>query len=386
MTIALLLSLLSALGPARPGGRLFWVVRDGLTGRESVERLLSLAQNSGADGLLVQVVGRGEAYYRSEVLPAASPVGEFDPLGYLIARAKPMGMQVHAWINVFLVWSAPWEPTDSTHVYNSHPEWFTADRRGRSTRDYTRQQCEEAGIVGAMLSPAVPGVRELMADVAGELAREYEVDGIHLDYVRYPSSSFGYEPAARAGFLFERGIDPAVSPVYSDTADAAESWTSWRQEQVTETVVTIRASLDRIDPAIRLSAAVIADPYQAAGSFGCDWRSWLRKGLVDFVCPMAYTTNLQRAEDLALMAGAVRPCSVVYGVAVYNQSLASALQGGMEALRGGCGGLCLFSLNSMRESDASTLRRFWNDVSLPSRSGVPPTMMHRVWQQGRVEE
>jgi uncharacterized lipoprotein YddW (UPF0748 family) len=386
LTAILLLSLLSALGPARPGGRFFWVVRDALTDRESIDELLAVARNSGADGLLVQVVGRGEAYYHSEVLPEAPSIGDFDPLGYTIARSGPMGMEVHAWINVFLVWSAPWRPTDSSHVYNSHPDWFTADRRGRSTGSYSRQECEEAGIVGAMLSPALPEVREMVADVAGELASEYEVDGIHLDYVRYPSPSFGFEPAARARFLFEHGVDPAASAIHSEGEDVSGLWTDWRRKQVTSTVAAVRASLDRTDPTVSLSAAVFADPFQAAGGFGCDWRSWLRKGLVDFVCPMAYTTSLQRAEDLAVMAGAVRPCSVVYGIAVYNQSLASALRGGSRALERRCGGLCIFSLNAMRDSDAGTLRRFWQEIRLPVRSGVPPTLMHRTWQEGRTGE
>ncbi len=90
----------------------------------------------------VQVLGRGEAYYKSDFLPSADYSGFEDPLQYVIQKAGPMGLEVHAWINAFLVWSAPWEPESSDHVYHAHPEWFTAHANGRSSRSYTQEQAE----------------------------------------------------------------------------------------------------------------------------------------------------------------------------------------------------------------------------------------------------
>ena len=102
--------------------RFFWVVRDGLQSPESIDALVNRAAEAGANGIIVQVAGRAEAYYSSSILPAAAFQDGFDPLAYTIARARPRGMEVHAWINAFLVWSAPYPPGDSTHIWYTHPE------------------------------------------------------------------------------------------------------------------------------------------------------------------------------------------------------------------------------------------------------------------------
>ncbi len=279
-----------SLASAEENCRYFWVVRDGLSSPGEIDDLLERAQAAGANGVVVQVLGRGEAYYKSDFLPSADYSGFEDPLQYVIQKAGPMGLEVHAWINAFLVWSAPWEPESSDHVYHAHPEWFTAHANGRSSRSYTQEQAEAVGLVGATLSPAYPGVREYITDIAVEIAANYNIDGIHLDYIRYPNSSFGFSAGERELFYLATSSYPEENP---------DQWSIWRQEQVTETVASVRASLRSIDPGVLLSCAVMANPYSAASEFSCDWQSWLTTGLIDFACPMAYTSDPVRALELA---------------------------------------------------------------------------------------
>lgn len=347
--------------------RYFWVSRDALANPDSLDLLLSRAEAAGANGLIVQVVGRGEAYYRSDLLPQASFSGFDDPLAYLIARAKPMGMEVHAWVNAFLVWSSANAPPDRSHIWHTNPEWFMSHSSGKSTRDFTRAEAEAAGLVGATLSPAFPGVRAFIASVAVEIATRYDVEGIHLDYIRYPNSSFGYEPAAVAMFYNETGLMPADSP---------ETWRSWKARQVTMTVETVRFRLNSAAPSTLLSCAVMADPGTAATEFGSPWREWLAAGLVDFVCPMAYTSDRQRALSLARATTAEHAGNVVYGVAVFNQSVTAALEGASEALARGAGGVCVYSLNSLPAGGETVLRGFWGTGSPEHEYG--PHLFHMV--------
>ncbi len=347
--------------------RYFWVVRDGLSSPEEIDELLAGAQAAGANGLMVQVVGRGEAYYTSDLLPPADFSGFEDPLQYVIQKAGPMGMEVHAWINAYLVWSAPWEPESQGHVYHAHPEWFTAHSNGRSSRSYTQEQAEAAGLVGATLSPAFPEVREYITDIAVELAENYNIEGVHLDYIRYPNSSFGYSPGELELFYLATGLSPEEDP---------EQWGIWRQRQVTETVATIRASLRSADPGVILSCAVMANPYSAASEFSCDWQNWLTMGLVDFVCPMAYTSDPERALELAATTTSAHPEKVVYGIGVWNQTVSNALAGAREALSLGAGGICVFSLNSLPAGGGQTLRRGWGTG--PPEHGTSPAYFNRV--------
>ncbi len=362
----ILISLIATNAFAEENCRYFWVVRDGLTSPEEVDELLARAYAAGANGIMIQVVGRGEAYYQSEVIPIANFSGFDDPLQYVIEKAGPMGIEVHAWVNAFLVWSAPWDAPEG-HVYNQHPEWFTYHISGRSSQSYTQEQAEAAGLVGATLSPAFPEVREYIKDITVEIAENYNIDGIHLDYIRYPNSSFGYSELEVEFFQLATGLTPTES---------SERWNLWRQQQVTETVATIRASLRSVDPGVLLSAAVMANPYSAASEFSCDWQKWISEGLVDFVCPMAYSSSVERALNLAASTTSIHPEKVVYGIGVWNQTVSNALIAAERALELGAAGICIFSLNSLPSGGEQMLRRSWGSGS--PEHGISPAYFHRV--------
>ena len=360
--------------------RYFWMSADGLESEAGIDSLVGLAAASGANGIIVQVMGRGEAWYVSDVLPEARVLDRYDPLARVLLRAGPLGLEVHAWVNAFLSWSAPDPPADPAHVLLAHPEWFLADLRGRSSADYSRAECEAADIVGATLSPAIPAVRSRLAAVCAELASEYDLDGIHLDYIRYPNASFGFEPAARAGFFLASGVDPVdLYPAPGRTRPAVEgmgeAWRGYRAAQVTESVRSARAAVRSADPSLTFSCAVMADPSSALTDYACDWQGWLGGGLVDFVCPMAYTTNQSRAGELAVSTTQEEPGKVVYGVAVYNQSMTSALVGARAARALGAGGICVYSVNTLAPADSAALEEFWGGGT-PARHPLDPGLFH----------
>ena len=61
-----------------------------------------------------------------------------------------------------------------------------------------------------MLDPGLPDVQRFVVDVVLEVVDKYDVDGVHLDYVRYPSRRFGYHPESIGRFVEEHGFDPLV--------------------------------------------------------------------------------------------------------------------------------------------------------------------------------
>ncbi|PIE53664.1 hypothetical protein CSA37_00420 [Candidatus Fermentibacteria bacterium] len=348
--------------------RYFWVVRHGLSSPGSIDELLERAVAAGANGLVVQVVGRGESYYDSEILPPADFSGFEDPLAYLIMKARPLGLEVHGWVNAFLVWSSPEEPVSSTHVYHEHPEWFTGHISGRSSRDFSPAEAEAAGLVGPALSPAYPAVRGFITDVICELAENYSLTGIHLDYIRYPNSSFGYSEGEKERYWNDTGLLPEES---------SEEWNSWRRRQVTATVETVRASLNSVAPEMLLSCAVMANPNSAVNEFFCQWQNWLDTGLIDLAFPMAYTSSRERALELAALTTAEHSNKVVYGIGVWNQSVDNALTGAERALDRDAAGVCVFSLNSLPAGGEEKLLEFWGRGTAPEH-GVSPAMFNRV--------
>jgi len=97
------------------------------------------------------------------------------------------------------------------------------------------------------------------------LVRQYDIDGLHLDRIRYPEisiagqtpasgASIGYNATSVARFQRRHGI-PAGSPPPAPN-DAA--WSQWRRDQVTALVRRIYLSAIAIRPSLTVSAALIA--------------------------------------------------------------------------------------------------------------------------------
>src|SRR5688572_63920 len=106
--------------PASSEVRGLWVLRTSLNSPKSIESVIRAAESGGFNTLLVQVRGRGEAYYQSTIEPRATDLdgqrADFDPLGATIALAHRAGMRVHAWVNIDLVSSATGLPRSRDHV------------------------------------------------------------------------------------------------------------------------------------------------------------------------------------------------------------------------------------------------------------------------------
>ena len=119
LLLTLLLSQLSALAQNREPESIkaFWVIRDRLTTKKSVEEVVETAKNNGFNHLFAQVRGRGDAYYNSEIVPRSPLVRgrNFDPLSELIRLAHKENIKVHAWVNVYLLWSSEKKPKSKKH-------------------------------------------------------------------------------------------------------------------------------------------------------------------------------------------------------------------------------------------------------------------------------
>jgi uncharacterized lipoprotein YddW (UPF0748 family) len=373
-----------------------WVVRTTLLHPAEFPALVSRARDMGVRGLLVQVVGRGDAYYRSDLLPRAEALppadgasgvpraGDGDDrFAELIALAHAAGLEVHAWMNCMLVWSAPAPPRDPRHVFNAHPEWMARLRDGRRLSQLSQRQRTRLRVEGAYLAPANPAVRRFVASVAVEIARRYPVDGVQLDYIRQPGVAVGYDPETRARFALATGVDPlrfdAVPPGRRAAIDS--TWAEFQREQVTGVVREVRDSLEVVRserdavaataawriplvlpppppnpsvaawPRLELSAAVLADTAAARNLHAQAWTDWVRRGLIDRAFVMCYAAPVQTVLDqlLGYTRSLAQGKRVVPGIAVYNTRppLAAAKILGARSL--GFPLLALYSYDALNE-------------------------------------
>ena len=143
----------------------------------------------------------------------------------------------------------------------------------------------------------------------------YDIDGIHLDYIRYPGSHACYCEACRKRFTLatRQQIDEWPKAVLPETGVYSDQYVQWRSQQITRLVRLLHKRLREATPNIKLSAAVFGGYPACVTSIGQDWIAWAKAGYVDFICPMNYTEDANYFTGLLANQLALMP----KGVAIY---------------------------------------------------------------------
>jgi uncharacterized lipoprotein YddW (UPF0748 family) len=290
-----------------------WVRAMSMASPDSIPRIVALAEEMGVTDIYAQAVVGGYSYYRSGILPRSeylaknSPAG-YDPLAELCRAAEEKNINVHAWINVFLIWSLDSAPDSARHVQRRHPEWFIKDVFGRSAAQYTSSEWQNLGIEGTYLDPANTYVRDHVARVCAEVASHYGIRGVHLDFIRFPGIYWDLPDAEPAVLLC--GMDAEdirwMTFIRYPRLDIFRRWLVYNyflmnRQRSAEIERTMRAITYMVRSAKRdclVSAAVAANPSRALYQYGQDWRAW-GSDLVDYVIVMSYTQDILLFKDLA---------------------------------------------------------------------------------------
>ncbi len=355
--------------------RALWVTRTTLTSPESIARMIRAAQAGGFNTLLVQVRGRGDAYYLGTAEPRASDLAGrpgFDPLATILEQGHAAGLRVHAWVAVNLVSSAFELPASRQHVLYRQPDWLMVPREiaaemrrvsprspeyiGRIAR-WTR--ANSTTVEGLYTSPLHAGVVDHVATVVKELVTKYDVDGVHLDYIRFPNDDFDYSRGALE--QFKADVQPHLTPAERRATNAQEArdpfayinaypdrWSTFRRSRLTALVMRLRTVIKTARPSTTVSAAVVPDAEQALHERHQDWRTWLDQGLIDVLCPMAYSADAQVfARQIAAAQALAGDRPVWAGVGAYRLPAAQTVAHIAAARRLGTAGIALFSYDAL---------------------------------------
>ncbi len=282
-----------------PEYRMAWILtfQEDINSPESILKAVEDARAANLNAILPVAHRRGRAYYRSTIIPMFSPSDEpvqFDALQEFISCAhdtrlgKPY-IEVHPWVVLFPVWLERKEPPDN-HVWKQHPEWVTVPFDKNKVDDPPR----------VWLDAGVPGVEHYIVSVCKEIVKNYDVDGLNLDYVRYREGGYGYNPIALQ--RFQKRYQRTDVPAPDDP-----QWGEWRREQITNLVRRINVEAKLLKPTLKLSACAIAwgkidndFAKTAAYTQTCqDWPAWIEQGIIDIAIPM----NYRRESDPASAQG-----------------------------------------------------------------------------------
>jgi uncharacterized lipoprotein YddW (UPF0748 family) len=372
---------------------------------ESVRALVMRAKENGFTDLVVQVRGRGDAYYESSFEPRAEDLSgqpvTFDPLSLTIDEAHRYGIKIHAWINIYVVADIESLPISRDHLIYKHPEWVMVPRGVAAELydappdndtylhrilEFTRINRNE--LEGLFVSPAHPEVKENLFKIWMDIASRYDVDGLHFDYVRYPNPQYDYSRVSIDRFRDEmekRTSDEErqilAAQFQNDPLVYAKkfplAYAQFQRDQVTELVERIYKGVKKIKPHAIISAAVFANEEDASRSRFQDWKEWLRMGCLDVVCPMAYTNDTGTFREQLL--GAMNHASgkrVWGGIGAFKQPVESAVEKIRVTRELGAQGFILFSYeSSIKVSDINPQGDYLEKVrnSLRRASGAAMT-------------
>lgn len=288
--------------------------------KQELDRIVEFAHAGKFNAIVFQVLSRGQAYYESSIVPWASyltfpsmvdqdgtlypglgtppgtkenPPQFYDPLKYLIQKAKQYGIEVHAWLNVYNLLTLP---DTSYRLAISQPSHIALDENNRwNTKIFAKNSQGEWLITSEnlkliWLDPANPFVRNYLVNVVVELVKKYDIDGIHFDYIRFPGAytygdSFNFYFVNTADSIngnpdnlsrddFARlSIERFVRAVY-DTVKKLKPW------------VKVGTTTPGIYQGWRLSInQAFFDIYRDGRA---DPRKWAKLGIIDYHVPQVY--------------------------------------------------------------------------------------------------
>jgi uncharacterized lipoprotein YddW (UPF0748 family) len=244
------------------------------------DKAIEHIKNNGFNVIVPNMLWGGLAYYPSDVLPVAKEVADKgDQILQCLEACRKYGVQIH-------VWKVNW------NLSNAPSEFIEQLRKD------LRLQVDKQGNEVKWLCPSNPDNYKLELDSMLEIVKNYGVDGIHFDYIRYPNGDSCYCQGCRERYENSRSIKVEKWPEDVISGAYTEDFSNWRKDQITNLVKAVSKQAREINPQIKISAAVFSDYPSCIKSVGQDWKLWIESGYLDFVCPMDYTGSNERFQNL----------------------------------------------------------------------------------------
>jgi uncharacterized lipoprotein YddW (UPF0748 family) len=361
--VALLIILQSAYSADLPDSgsvRGIWVVRHWLTTPGKIDSVLKLTRDCGFTDLFVQVRGRGDAYYKSQHESRAREIKDpdFDPLEYILRENIADRIRIHAWLNVFYVWSKDTLPADSNHIVQKKSNWLARSIHWPEFISNYPQSFKEANLEGLYVSPLQQEAQEHFIQVVKDIISRYPVSGIHLDYIRYPDQSFDIHPDVVKGFKNRYVLDPqqflANPEIFAQKFSISGyevfyyHWRQYLMDGLSDFVKRISKTVHSQNEQIFLSAAVKPDIVEAHWNYFQDWDRWIKESWLDFAVPMNYASDtriFRRRIDQYL--DKMDSDRYVVGISLYNQNEEQVIRKIAQVMTLDQPGFVLFSFDQL---------------------------------------
>lgn len=217
------------------------------------------------NAVFFQVKGMGDAYYDSPYEPWSVSItgtrGEdpgYDILQFLIEETHARGMEFHAWMNPYRIATRADRGSMFPDLHPSvEPGWVVSHEKIQ------------------IYNPAVPEVRDRLADIVKDLIQKYDVDGIHFDDYFYP------DPSSAGQMVSDRDD-------YEKYGEGFQSIEDFRRDNVNQAIRTVHETISEVRPEVVFSVSPAASPDYNMNTLFADVRTWAKEGWLDLLIPQLY--------------------------------------------------------------------------------------------------
>ena len=284
--------------------------------KKELVKILDDVKRKNLNTVYFQVRFNGTVLFRSSYEPYSYYINgitgsmpTYDPLRFAIKEAHKRGLEIHAWVNVMRLFSGSTEEfilEHPDHLFQKHPNWIIKK--------------ETEGKPWYWLDSGLPEVREYLVNLFSEIPMFYNVDGIQLDFMRYPQGGFD---------------DSFSYAAYGN----GQNKDDWRRSNITNFLDSLYNRVKSINPFIKVGVTPIGI-YKSqrdkgfAGMEGFyevyqDSRTWLKKGIVDYLAPQVYwnINDIPKFEPLSKdWIDNSYGRNIVIGIAAYKDDVFSEME------------------------------------------------------------
>ncbi|HEX38077.1 MAG TPA: hypothetical protein ENG70_04365 [Candidatus Cloacimonetes bacterium] len=287
--LVIILFLLAGTSMVLARTRSLWATAWDINTPQKIVNVVKTAAEHDFDVIFAEVRYRGDALYKPNkyirTFPNPEPISyfvtleDFDPLSFLIQTAKNFNIKVYAWMTTFVITPKYTYKLPEDHAYFKHPDWICKTHNG--------EQMDCNGGEGIFFDPGIPEVQRYTQDIILDVVANYDIDGVILDYIRYPGNDYTYNPLALKHF-----INDVSTNQYSN------NYTDWKQQVVSEFIKETGAKIKFLKPYVDFAVTAFADLQEAKYNKYQDWKEWLGFQDLDYVHLMMYTKSDYSFKDL----------------------------------------------------------------------------------------
>lgn len=327
------------LWPALEGIGLYCITYD--TEQETIE-FIKKCKESRISYLMPSISSGGDALWKTDVINLYQPTKEklekgYDGLAAFIKHAHANDLKVYPSVAI----------CPAGNLITKNPEWETRDRQGKLSSETAE----------AALAMSYPGARKAKIAAIMDLINGYDIDGILLDYCRYPENTakpaytygyYGYDKPLLDACINIYGFDPREEPINSDLWNI---FNKMRMDSITSFVRELKKAADNSGKKIRFMGFAGEDPEQEAASCARDNIAWLSLGLTEDYIMGIYPDPISKRKELVQQVGAIIPKDKIYCSIVpfqgFQKTPEEMIAAAREQLDGGSKGIWIYRSDAM---------------------------------------